>query len=63
LPEELLLLRLLPTPLQNGPLRDTEPLLNWRASKTDEEIVELGGVTDAEYKIFAKREFGLDVKL
>jgi NAD(P)-dependent dehydrogenase (short-subunit alcohol dehydrogenase family) len=42
---------------------DAEPFLNWRASKTDEEIVELGGASDEEYKMFAKREFGLDVKL
>ncbi len=42
---------------------DAEPYLKWRASKTDEEMVEFGGLSDEEYKALAKREFGLDVKL
>jgi len=42
---------------------DAEPLLKWRASKTDEEIVRLGAATDEEYKSMAKREFGLDIVL
>jgi NAD(P)-dependent dehydrogenase (short-subunit alcohol dehydrogenase family) len=42
---------------------DAEPVLKWRASKTDEEIVQLGGVSDEEYKMIAKREFGLDVNI
>jgi NAD(P)-dependent dehydrogenase (short-subunit alcohol dehydrogenase family) len=42
---------------------DAEPLLKWRASKTDEEIVQLGGASDEEYKMIAKREFGLDVNI
>ena len=42
---------------------DAEPLLKWRASKTDEEIVQLGGASDEEYKIIAKREFGLDLNI
>jgi NAD(P)-dependent dehydrogenase (short-subunit alcohol dehydrogenase family) len=42
---------------------DAMPFLKWRASKTDEEMVNLGGVSDEEYKILAKREFGLDVIL
>jgi NAD(P)-dependent dehydrogenase (short-subunit alcohol dehydrogenase family) len=42
---------------------DAEPVLKWRASKTDEEIVELGGVSDEEYKMIVKREFGLDVNI
>jgi NAD(P)-dependent dehydrogenase (short-subunit alcohol dehydrogenase family) len=42
---------------------DAEPFLAWRASKTDEEIVRLGGVSDEEYKMIAKREFGLDVNI
>lgn len=42
---------------------DAEPYLKWRASKTDEEIVQLGGATDDEFKLIVKREFGLDVVL
>jgi len=42
---------------------DAEPVLKWRASKTDEEIVQLGGASDEEYKMIAKREFGLDVNI
>ncbi len=42
---------------------DAVPFLTWRASKTDEEMVEYGGASDEEYKILMKREFGLDVNL
>jgi NAD(P)-dependent dehydrogenase (short-subunit alcohol dehydrogenase family) len=42
---------------------DAEPFLKWRASKTDEEIVQLGGATDDEFKSVAKRDFGLDIVL
>ncbi|MGE9010585.1 SDR family oxidoreductase [Leptospira interrogans] len=42
---------------------DAAPFLNWRASKTDEEMVALGGASDDEYKQTVKREFGLDVTL
>ena len=42
---------------------DAVTALKWRTSKTDEEIVELGGASDEEYKTVMKREFGLDVKL
>ena len=42
---------------------DAAPALTWRAHKTDEEIVNLGAASDAEYKTFMKQEFGLDVKL
>ncbi len=42
---------------------DAAPFLKWRASKTDEEMVNLGGASDDEYKILVKQEFGLDVKL
>jgi NAD(P)-dependent dehydrogenase (short-subunit alcohol dehydrogenase family) len=42
---------------------DAEPVLKWRASKTDEEIVQLGGASDEEYKLIAKREFGLDLNI
>jgi NAD(P)-dependent dehydrogenase (short-subunit alcohol dehydrogenase family) len=42
---------------------DAAPFLKWRASKTDEEMVALGGVGDDEYKLIVKREFGLDVTL
>ena len=42
---------------------DAAPFLKWRASKTDEEMVALGGVSDDEYKLMVKREFGLDITL
>jgi NAD(P)-dependent dehydrogenase (short-subunit alcohol dehydrogenase family) len=42
---------------------DAAPFLKWRASKTDEEIVRLGGASDVEYKAVMKREFGLDLDL
>jgi NAD(P)-dependent dehydrogenase (short-subunit alcohol dehydrogenase family) len=42
---------------------DAEPVLKWRASKTDEEIVQLGAASDEEYKMIAQREFGLDVNI
>ena len=42
---------------------DAAPFLNWRASKTDEEMVRLGGASDEEYKAVMKREFGLDLDL
>jgi NAD(P)-dependent dehydrogenase (short-subunit alcohol dehydrogenase family) len=42
---------------------DAVPVLEWRASKTDEEIVRRGGASDEEYKAAVKREFGLDVNL
>jgi NAD(P)-dependent dehydrogenase (short-subunit alcohol dehydrogenase family) len=42
---------------------DAVPFLNWRASKTDEEVVNLGAASDADFILMAKREFGLDVNL
>jgi len=42
---------------------DAEPLMKWRASRTDEEIVNAGASTDEEYEAGVKREFGLDVTL
>jgi len=42
---------------------DAAPIMKWRASLTDEEIVNRGGASDAEYKAAVKRDFGLDVKL
>jgi len=39
------------------------PVLKWRAGLTDEEIVNRGGASDAEYKTAVKREFGLELKL
>jgi NAD(P)-dependent dehydrogenase (short-subunit alcohol dehydrogenase family) len=42
---------------------DAAPFLKWRASKTDEEMVEGGAATDEEYKAHVKREFGLDIEL
>ena len=42
---------------------DAVPFLNWRASKTDEQMVEFGGATDDEFQRLSKQDFGLDVKL
>jgi NAD(P)-dependent dehydrogenase (short-subunit alcohol dehydrogenase family) len=42
---------------------DAVPFLKWRASRSDEEIVNLGGASDEDFKLMAKREFGLDVSL
>ena len=42
---------------------DAVPFLNWKASKTDEEVVDLGAASDADFILMAKREFGLDVNL
>ena len=39
------------------------PLINWRASKTDEEIVALGAESDEDYRTRMKQQFGLDVIL
>jgi NAD(P)-dependent dehydrogenase (short-subunit alcohol dehydrogenase family) len=42
---------------------DAAPFIQWRASKTDEEMVSMGAATDDEYRARVKREFGLDVEL
>jgi NAD(P)-dependent dehydrogenase (short-subunit alcohol dehydrogenase family) len=42
---------------------DAAPLIKWRASKTDEEIVAGGAASDEEYKAGVKRDFGLDIVL
>src|SRR5579863_7007893 len=42
---------------------DAAPFLKWRASKTDEQMVEGAAATDEEYIARVKREFGLDVEL
>ncbi len=42
---------------------DAAPLLKWRASLTDEEVVNQGGASDAEYEARVKQVFGLDLKL
>jgi NAD(P)-dependent dehydrogenase (short-subunit alcohol dehydrogenase family) len=42
---------------------DAEPVLKWRASKTDEEVINLAAGTDADFIAMAKKEFGLDVTL
>jgi NAD(P)-dependent dehydrogenase (short-subunit alcohol dehydrogenase family) len=42
---------------------DAAPSLKWRASLTDEEVVNQGGASDAEYKAGVKQMFGLDLKL
>ena len=42
---------------------DAAPFLRWRASKTDEEVINIGAASDADYIQMVKREYGLDVKL
>jgi NAD(P)-dependent dehydrogenase (short-subunit alcohol dehydrogenase family) len=42
---------------------DAVPLMKWRAGKTDEEMVNIAGSSDEEYKAGIKREFGLDLNL
>jgi NAD(P)-dependent dehydrogenase (short-subunit alcohol dehydrogenase family) len=42
---------------------DAAPFLKWRASLTDEEVVNQAGASDAEYKARVKQMFGLDLKL
>jgi NAD(P)-dependent dehydrogenase (short-subunit alcohol dehydrogenase family) len=42
---------------------DAVSLIKWRAGKTDEEIVDLGAESDADYKARMKHEFGLDLDL
>ena len=42
---------------------DAAPFLQWRASKTDEEVISIGAASDADYIQMVKREFGLDVNL
>jgi NAD(P)-dependent dehydrogenase (short-subunit alcohol dehydrogenase family) len=42
---------------------DAAPFLQWRASKTDEEVINIGAASDADYVLMVKREFGLDVNL
>ena len=42
---------------------DAEPFLKWRASKTDEEVVNQAAESDSDYQARVKREFGLDLDL
>ena len=42
---------------------DAVSAIKWRAGKTDEEIVDLGAESDADYKTRMKREFGLELNL
>ena len=42
---------------------DAAPFLNWRANLTDEEVVNQGGASDAEYKARVKQMYGFDLKL
>ena len=42
---------------------DAAPLLKWRSSLPDEQVVNLAGSSDAEYKTEVKRVFGLDLQL
>jgi NAD(P)-dependent dehydrogenase (short-subunit alcohol dehydrogenase family) len=42
---------------------DAVPFLKWRASKTDEEVINQAAESDPDYKARVKRDFGLDVDL
>jgi NAD(P)-dependent dehydrogenase (short-subunit alcohol dehydrogenase family) len=42
---------------------DAVPFLKWRASKTDEEVINQAAQSDPDYKARVKRDFGLDVDL
>ena len=42
---------------------DAGPFMKWRARKTDEEMVNIAGSSDEEYKAGIKREFGSDLNL
>jgi NAD(P)-dependent dehydrogenase (short-subunit alcohol dehydrogenase family) len=42
---------------------DAHGFIAWRGGKTDEDIVAMGGFSDAEYVALAKADFGLDVSL
>jgi NAD(P)-dependent dehydrogenase (short-subunit alcohol dehydrogenase family) len=42
---------------------DAEPWIRARANKTDEQMVQEGNETDAEFAVRVKRELGVDVKL
>jgi NAD(P)-dependent dehydrogenase (short-subunit alcohol dehydrogenase family) len=42
---------------------DALPVLQWRASKTDEEMIDRAAASDEEYVAAVKREFGLDLVL
>jgi NAD(P)-dependent dehydrogenase (short-subunit alcohol dehydrogenase family) len=42
---------------------DALPILNWRASKTDEEMTAGAAASDEEYVAAVKRDFGLDIVL
>jgi hypothetical protein len=42
---------------------DALPVLQWRASMTDEEMVDRAAASDEEYVAAVKREFGLDIVL
>ena len=42
---------------------DAAPFLQWRASKTDEEVINIGAASDMDYILMVKRDFGLDLSL
>jgi NAD(P)-dependent dehydrogenase (short-subunit alcohol dehydrogenase family) len=42
---------------------DANPFITWRASKSDEEMIDLGGANDAQFVEQMKRDFGFDIKL
>jgi NAD(P)-dependent dehydrogenase (short-subunit alcohol dehydrogenase family) len=42
---------------------DAVPFLKWRASKTDEEVINQAAESDPDYKARVNRDFGLDVDL
>jgi hypothetical protein len=42
---------------------DAGLFMKWRAGKTDEQMVNIAGSSDEEYKADIKREFGWDLNL
>ena len=42
---------------------DAQPFIDWRKGHTDEQFVDLGASSDADYAAVLKRDFGLDLKL
>jgi NAD(P)-dependent dehydrogenase (short-subunit alcohol dehydrogenase family) len=42
---------------------DVEPILGWRASHTDEEMINIAAGSDKEFVLMAKQELGLDISL
>jgi hypothetical protein len=51
------------TRLRNPTGKDGAKLLEWRKSKTDEEWVDMGAASDAEWVADAKRITGIEAKI